>query len=235
MNSYYVATGNPGLLQRRPVALPRAGARRHPAAAAAKFAAADAPRRADRGADEVMRADHARPDSAAPAGARRDARRGRESLSAQPFDTVVACPEHRRAAAGARPYTAPAARAGASAEAAARSRSGRCRTACRSGSWAMHKVPTVHLELAVRAGVRRRSGRQVRARQPDGGDARRRRRLARRAARSPTRSTSSAPSLSTRLVGRVVRRSARPGRAPRRRAADHGRRRRCGRRFPRRS
>ena len=58
----------------------------------------------------------------------------------------------------------------------------------------VHKVPTVHLELADPRRRRGRSAGQVRPREPDRRHARRRGRHAQRARRSPTRSTSSARS-----------------------------------------
>ena len=60
-----------------------------------------------------------------------------------------------------------------------------------------HEVPLVQVNLLVLAGSGDDPAGQVRRRQPDGGDARRRRRHARARSRLPTRSTSSAPSLAT--------------------------------------
>ena len=86
----------------------------------------------------------------------------------------------------------------------------------------LHKVPVVHVSLVVKAGSGADPREQVRRRAPDRGDARRRRRRARRAADCRRHRLPRREPVDLEHVRRDVRGAARAGRAPRRRAADHG-------------
>ena len=145
--------------------------------------------------------------------------------------SVVAL-RHRCALAATRsPQQAPDRSAAAAARARRRRctcrrfRSGSSRTACRSGSSSCTRCRSSQVNLLVLSGSADDPAGQVRRREPDGRDARRRRGLAigardRRRDRLPRRRSRRGSGM--RRVGGAA---ARAGRAARRRAADHGRRR----------
>ena len=222
LNAYYFATGNPGLLQRGPVALSIADGGRH-SGGGRVLAALQQARRADRRAGEkamTMQAAAALLWALALAGARLRRRPRRHQRPAQQPPDRSAPPK---------PGTA------AGAEAARRFRNARCRTGCRSGSSSCTRCRSSTSRSSVKAG----SGADPRAKfgvanltaemLDEGAGARDALQIA-DAHRLPRRQP-----VGLEHVRRGVRGSARAGRASRQTRCRSWRTSRCGRRSRRRS